>query len=228
MTPRSIDIGRAFSFMFEEDDWITKFFIAVVMLFLGFLILPGLIVQGYVIEIIRRVGRDRAPVLPAWDDWGKYLGEGFMAVVAQFIYALPLLIPFCCIYAIVIAVASDESGDVAGGVVLLMCCFMIVAFLAAIPLALVYYAGLVRYADTGRFNAFFQFGQLWATVRDNLNLYGLGFLVIVGSSIIGSFVPFLGNAWAYLVSGHVLGQLLRFQGGESSPDITFESDLGLS
>ena len=82
MNNQSLDVGRALSFMFEEQDWVKKLIIAIVILCLSIFILPYFILQGYVIDIIRRVGRNQTPELPAWDDWGKYLSEGFMSAIA--------------------------------------------------------------------------------------------------------------------------------------------------
>ncbi len=60
MNNRSLDVGRALSFMFEEDEWLIKFLIGAALVLFSWLIVPGLILQGYSIEIIRRVGREPA------------------------------------------------------------------------------------------------------------------------------------------------------------------------
>lgn len=209
MNNQSLDVGRALSFMFEEQDWVKKLIIAIVMLFLSIFVLPYFIFQGYIVEIVRRVGRSQAPELPDWDDWGKYLSEGFMASIALVVYALPILLLVCCAMFPIIALGESGGDEVAGIAVLMMCCVMIIAFIMQFGVYLMYYAGLIRYAETSNFSSFFQFGQLWRFVRENLNDYGLALLVSIGAGMIGSFVPILGTIWAMLVTAHLFGQVSR-------------------
>lgn len=206
---QSLDIGRALSFMFEDQEWIMKVITAIVIFCLSIFILPYFLLQGYVIEIIRRVGRNEQPELPAWEDWGKYFSEGFMAFIALFIYSLPMMILVCCFMMVIIAAGEEGGDEVAGFFVLLFCCVMIFAFLFQLGVYLIYYAGLVRYADSGDFNVFFQFGKLWGFVRQNLNNYGLALLITFGTTMVASAVPILGSVWALLVTGHLFGQVLR-------------------
>lgn len=208
MNNQSLDIGRSLAYMFEEEDWIAKFLITAGMLLISFFILPYFLVQGYVIDIMRRVANEERPALPAWSDWGKYLSEGFMASLAFFIYTLPASLLGCCI-GILPAAMADSDGELSGGVALLTCCMALIVIPYLIGASLVYYAGLVRYAESGQFAEFFQFGKLWTFVRENLNEYGLALIMIIFAAFIGSFVPILGSAWSMLVTGHLLGQLLR-------------------
>ena len=225
MNNQSLDVGRALSFMFEEQDWVMKLITAILVLMFSSCILPYFILQGYVIDIIRRVGRSETPELPAWQDWGKYMSEGFMATIALFVYSLPMMLLVCCtVFPIIIA--AEEGGDeVAGIAVLAICCVMIIGFIMQLGVYLVYYAGLIRYADTGNFNVFFQFGQLWGFVRQNLNNYGLALLITIGASMIGSFLPILGSLWAMLVSAHLYGQVLRSTKGDLGFDSAWESPV---
>ena len=214
MNNQSLDIGRGLSFMFEDKDWVMKLIIAVVLLVFSFLILPYFILQGYVIDIIRRVGRGEKTELPAWQEWGKYLSEGFMATIALFVYSLPMMFIICCFSILIGAVGEAGDDEVAVVVVLLFCCVMIFALIMQLAIYLIYYAGLVRYADTGNFSVFFQFGKLWGFVRENLNNYALALIMSFGASMIGSFIPILGSVWAMLVSGHLFGQVLHQTRGD--------------
>lgn len=207
MERQSLDIGRAVSYMFEEEDWIVKFLILTALFLFSFLIVPYFIVQGYVIDIIRRVGNDEQPLLPRWEAWGRYLSEGFMASVALFVYTLPIILPICCISMLATAL-SDSSGEMPGIMVPLILCTVCFTLIAQLAIYLIYFAGLIHYAESGQFNSFFQFGRLWNYVRTNLNNYGLALIVIFVAGMVGGFVPFVGSAWSQLVSAHLLGQLL--------------------
>ena len=76
-----MDIGKAFTFVFEDDDWVVKVLIAMGIVVAGVVlfwlvipaILAALLLGGYSLEITRRVIRGDATVLPAWDDWGQLL-----------------------------------------------------------------------------------------------------------------------------------------------------------
>jgi hypothetical protein len=214
---QAFDFGRALTYMFEEEDWVTKFLIAAGMVLLSFLIVPFFFLQGYVIEIIRRVSGRRKPYLPAWDNWGQYLSEGFMAALALFVYSLPTVLLACCMGISIAAMTDPQTGEMTGGAALLMCCTIFLILLIQIPIYLVYYAGLMRYAQTRQFNSFFQFGQLWRYVRANLGLYGYALLTIILASFVGSFIPVLGQAWAFFVTGHALGQIARTGPGGTGP-----------
>lgn len=214
MNNQSLDVGRALSFMFEEQDWVKKLIIAIVMLFLSVFILPYFIFQGYIVEIVRRVGRSQTPELPDWDDWGKYMSEGFMASIALVVYALPMILLVCCTIFPLTILAEEGGDEVALFAVLMMCCVMIIAFIMQFGIYLIYYAGLVRYAETGNFGAFFQFGKLLRFVRENLNNYGLALLISIGAGMIGGFVPILGTIWAMLVTAHLFGQVSRITKGD--------------
>ena len=209
MNNQSLDVGRGLSFMFEEQDWVKKLIIAIVILLLSFLVVPYFILQGYIVEIIRRVGSSQTPELPSWDDWGKYLGEGFMASIALVVYALPMMLLICCAIFPIAALGDSGGDEVAALAVFMMCCVMIIAFIMQLGVYLIYYAGLVRYAETSNFSAFFQFGQLWSFVRENLNNYGLALLISIGAGMIGGFIPILGTIWAMLVTAHLFGQVSR-------------------
>jgi hypothetical protein len=77
-------LGKSFSFVFEDDEWITKVLIAVGVLLggidLGILVIPAivaaLLLSGYGLEIARRVIHSDSQVLPEWDDWGALLSDG--------------------------------------------------------------------------------------------------------------------------------------------------------
>ena len=219
MQEQSLDIGKALTYMFEEEGWGTKFLIGIVMVLLSFLIIPAFILYGYMIEIIRRVSRNQVLSLPEWDDWGTYLREGFVSMVTALVYSFPLFFLTCCATLFLSATTSDATGESGAIPVLIFCLMLLVGFLVQIPLYLLWALGLVRYAETDNAASFFQFGQLWATARANLGRYGLALLMMFVVGLVGGFVPILGSVWSTFASGHILGQLGRLiQGGLAPVD----------
>lgn len=212
MNRQSLDIGRSLTYMFEEDDWVAKFLIAVGMVLLSILILPAFILQGYLIEIIRRVQRNQPTVLPAWTNWSAFLRDGFWATIASFVYLLPFSLAICCAVFFAAALSDGSSGETSGAGTLVLCCLLPISFLLLAPL-LLYPAGLIRYAETGQFASFFQFGRLWAYVREHGSNYAYAIVIIIVANVVASFIPVIGTAWATLVTGHILGQVMRATGG---------------
>jgi hypothetical protein len=94
-----------------------------------------------------------------------------------------------------------------------MCCLFLLVVLIQIPIFLLYPAGLIRYAQQGGLNSFFQFGHLWAYVRTDMGQYAYAVLITILAGFAGGFVPILGQAWSQLASGHALGQLVRLRRG---------------
>lgn len=87
-----MDINKAVRYVTEDKTWLSKLLIGVLMSVLSFLIVPALILQGYVVKIIRRVMSGQWDGLPEWDDWGKLLRDGFFVTVAEIVYTLPFIL----------------------------------------------------------------------------------------------------------------------------------------
>jgi hypothetical protein len=265
LATRSLDLGRALTYMFEEEGWVSKFLIGAALLLvifggaflpifflvpimaayegdptatgalmgLFFLIMAvfiffamgiGLLLNGYLIEVIRRVGHGITPALPSWGQWGVFLRKGFFAMLAGLVYSLPMVFIYCVGIGLFVASVADTGGELSGGfsVMFLFCIFPLV-FLGAIPIMIFYTAAMVRYAETDRFSAFFEFGRVWGFVRANLSNFIVALLVTILASFVGSFVPVLGTIWYYFASGHILGQVLaiarekEMMGGSEQP-----------
>lgn len=218
MAANSVDVGRSLTFMFEEEDWGMKFLIGVGMMFLSFLIIPPILFQGYLLDLIRNVSEKRARVLPEWDNWGYLLVRGLLSYVAGFIYMLPLVTLFCCGIVGLTALSNPDTGETGGAFVLIFCCLLFVGLLVQIPLALLYMVGTVRYAETNDFGGYFEFSRLIQTIRNETGSVGLGALLVFAYQAVGQVVPFVGYTWAGLASAHIVAQLLG-SGSEARLDL---------
>lgn len=222
-----MDINKALRFVTDDKQWISKIIIGALLTALGFLIVPALIVQGYVVKIIRQVMGGDWDGLPEWDDWGKLLGDGFKVAVAQLVYTLPFLVVMLISIAVTAGTAGiSGSEDVAaiaatGGGLLMLCLMLlfVVALLFLTP------AILIQYAIKDDFGACFRFGEVAAIIRNNLADILIAFLVTLVASFAFSVVtgilviiPCLGWIVAFLlgmaigpyisfVTGHLYGQI---------------------
>lgn len=229
MPTRSLDFGKALTFMFEEPDWMKKFLIGVGMVllaiplaFLGGIpaIIPIFILTGYSIEISRRYAQNSSTLLPEWEgNWGKYFKDGGFLSLAAIIYALPLIVPIFGLVCASIATADSSSGEVQGVVALLISCVACLTIAYVIPLYIFLYGGLVEYLRTGEFRSFFNFRNLAALKSANdgnprKNFFLVLLMILIPLSLAGSVIPVLGSVWALYVQGHLLGQILQETGYE--------------
>jgi hypothetical protein len=221
-----MDIGKAFTFVFQDKDWIPKVLIGIGILVAGlvlsWLVVPaivaGLLLGGYSLEITRRVIRGHDEVLPAWEDWGQLIIDGLQVALIGIVYALPIII-----LAIFVSVPMEiiaDYGATRSGLSFLetMSAFVSVALscvnlLWAIAMSLVLPAAIGRFAAEGELASAFRFGEIIALVRDNLATYVITAVMVWATGImagLGLLLCLIGvfftAVYAELVTGHLYGQ----------------------
>jgi hypothetical protein len=92
-----MDIAKAFTYMLEDERWVTKLGIGALLTFFVWLLLPIPLLVGYSVAVLRNVRDGYERPLPEWDDWGNLFMDGLFIMIAQFVYTLPLLLLFCII-----------------------------------------------------------------------------------------------------------------------------------
>ena len=85
-----MDIGRAFSFVFQDPAWIRKILLLAVMFFIP--IIGWLIIGGYTLRLIKNVIDGVPQPLPEWDNWGGDLGGGLKVLVVGIVWGIPIWI----------------------------------------------------------------------------------------------------------------------------------------
>jgi ABC-type spermidine/putrescine transport system permease subunit I len=184
-----MNIGKAFSFVFDDEQWIAKILIGAAILLLGVLfswvLLIPLVVAlallgGYSVEITRRVIHGNPDGLPEWDDWGKLLADGLKVLVISIVYALPIIIIVLCLGIPVGVLAEDAPGWSSTLSLVLNC----VGLLYAVALSIVLPAAIAFYAAEDDLAAAFRFGDVFSFVGDNLGTYIVTFLM----SWVASFI----------------------------------------
>jgi len=231
-----MDFAKAFTFMFEDPDWLKKLGIGTLIGLLGIVlspvlvgIVPLLVLLGYTIDVLRNVmhGSDRP--LPEWDNWGSFLAKGFKVAAASFVWSLPaILLTVPLVVGSMMADQGGSAGNLGGaealgiGIILCGTCLMI---LWSLFVTLISPAIYVRIAETDRFSSAFNFGAMWAFTRDNIGNIILALLLMIVVGFIASIVAGLGfvalvigvlitlpfaTLWQYLVQAHLFGQIGRF------------------
>ena len=223
-----MDFGRAFTFIRDDERWMTKIGIGAVITILSIFLLgiPAILLIGYQLAVTRQVMEGKDLPLPEWDDWGKLFMDGLYLVVAIFVYTLPLWILFCIGFGVTfLPVLSGGNDDVAaalGGVAFLtwglMGCLFIVL---AIGLAVVIPGIYIQYIRTNEFAALFRIGEVFGIVRENLADILLSMVASIGANLVLQTVTGLlswticvpiilglaGPIWINISLGHLYGQI---------------------
>ncbi len=223
-----MDFTRALMFPFDDDEWLKKLGIGVLVQFIP--IIGQITLQGWSFEISKRVKRNERVLLPDWSNFGGLLSQGFMLFLAGLIYQIPTII-FACIATFVWVLPAmgagneDAAAALAGTATIIVVCCSCLIVLYALAAAVVFWGGYIRYIDTQEFNIFFQFGENIALVRENLGDFGMALLYVVLAGAIASVASSITFGLAGLVStpflmyfaGHILGQLAAKLRGAGAP-----------
>jgi hypothetical protein len=216
-----MDIGKAFSFMFDDEDWIQKIVIGALLVLASAIpvvnIFTGLVVLGYAIRTLQNVARGEARPLPEWDDWGGDWLRGLFVALASLIYSLPVILASGLSSLLGAAADPYRYGNGPSGVVgvfvgLLACFSVIWGLLESIVLP----AATIRYAADEEFGSFFKFGDIFEIISNHLGDYIIAWLLTIVAGIIAGLGVilciigvFLTTFWSYLVTAHLFGQVAR-------------------
>lgn len=182
-------LSEALAFPRADDDWLKTVLIGGVLSLLGFLIIPTIIVNGYLLRVLRAgVEGDVQP--PKFEDWGDLLVDGILLWVVQFVYiGVPTFLLFIVAgsFAVVAAVgtsaaAGESAGAMAGGIVALVLggSVMLLLLLASYLLP----AAIANFARTGEVTAAFHLRTI-AAAAFSADYFLAVVLVIAVSLVLG-------------------------------------------
>jgi hypothetical protein len=221
--PLPFDVTRAFTFVFEDPEWIPKVAVGTVFAFLSPFLIGAVLVVGYAMTLATRVRDNQLPILPEWDDFQGILLDGLRGTAVGLAHKLPLiLLGILVLLALVGGVyLVQEEQFLFLGIPALFGGFVVVVALAV---AVIVYlpAAMVRLIQTGRVAAAFDVLANVDFIRQHLASYALGLLLIVIASFVaqlGFFVFCIGifpaSFWAACVIGYVIGGLAKLDEGRS-------------
>jgi hypothetical protein len=222
-----MDYGSAFSYVFQDKDWLKKVAIAAVLVLTGIGMIP---VLGWVMEITRRVIRQDAQLLPEWTDFGRLIIDGLRLLAAALIWMLPYILFSAClgaINAIAAGQASSQSG-LQNAALFINVCLGVVALPYFIIFGLLLPALEGILADTNSFGLAINPLNAFKLVRANFGGYlisWLGAMIIsMVAFIVGTIVCLIGiypaTAYANAVIGNLYGQAYRVA-RENNPNLNF-------
>ncbi|MCL5264413.1 MAG: DUF4013 domain-containing protein [Chloroflexi bacterium] len=213
------DIGKAFTYMFEDENWITKILLGGVFVLLSFILVGIPFIIGFMIVTIQNVLAGRPKPLAEWDNLGDKFVKGLLLGIALIIWYIPSFV-ISMIGSFLPAIAGPKDG---GPLVLLGLLFSCVAFIYNIALAFILPAIFLQYAVNPNIGSAFQFNEIFSMVTRNVGNFVIVFLLSLVASIIASFgfialcVGVLFTLfWAELVQAYLYGQL-GVAGGKGTP-----------
>jgi len=211
-----MEIGKAFGFVTEDEQWITKVLIGGLIQFVP--LLGTIAILGYSYRVALNVARGNPRPLPAWGEFGDFLGRGFFALVIQIVYLLPLIVLYGVFVFLTVAGAAvaEDSEAVAGVLGLLGLCLIPLQLVVVLVCGFASLAAIMRYLATDSLGEAFKFGEVIATLRNHIG----SFLMILVVGILAGLVAGLGviacgigvlftGFYAQCVIGHVIGQAMQ-------------------
>ena len=218
-----MNLTRAFTYAFEDRDWIVKLLVGALLTFMAAVLtlpLVGLalwaILLGYTADLVHNVRKGSPRPLPRWQDFGRLLSSGLNVLGGAIVYNLPNALLFGCVAAMSPAFSQSVTGSaVALG---LACCVL--------PLALVYNGitwpmlalAIARYGERRQIGVFFEFSSLFGAVRKHLDLsiqFALWSLLANMLFVLLLLIPLF--FLAVPVHGYLMGQYAASVLGKARP-----------
>lgn len=211
-----MDFGQAFSFVFDDPDWLKKLLLNALI---GLIPIVGqLYLLGWGLETARRVIQQDPYPLPEIN-FGGWLGHGLRAFVVSLVYSLPIWLFIAPMILVAIAgglfnLDEDTMGALMG---ITGICGMLPMIGYGIFMSLILMPALTLTALENSIQAGLRFREAFRLLQVGLGSYLLAwagtFVVGIVASLVSSFTFGLGLIFAlayyYAVQGHFYGQAYR-------------------
>ena len=211
-----MDFGKAFTFVFDDPDWLKKIVIAALI---GLIPIIGQIyLVGYGLEVARRVIKHNPVLLPDIA-FGESLATGFKSFIIGMVYAIPVFLMILPVLLFLVPVTSttstggtDYSSAEPIAVALSLCCIGLLT-IYGILLWVWIPAANGNFLATNSLGAAFRFNEVFALLKAAPGAY----LFVLLGGIVGGFIASLGtigcgigvlltSTYAVALSGHLTGQ----------------------
>jgi hypothetical protein len=210
-----MDIGKAFSYVFEDESWVSKVLIGGLVSLIP--VIGSIVVSGYGYKVAQNVARGVERPLPDWNDFGDALMRGLIGLVISLVYSLPVVL-LGIVFAVVTAGAAAASRGERGGAAVagLSVCLIPLILILGLICGAASLSAIARYLATDDFGQAFKFGEVFANLRNHIGVWVMLLLVAILAGLVASLgliacgvgVLFTGF-YAQAVIGHALGQTMR-------------------
>ncbi|MFB6157101.1 MAG: DUF4013 domain-containing protein [Haloferacaceae archaeon] len=179
-------------FPLTADDWIQTVVIGGVLSFLGFLVLPAVVIQGYLLRTVRAAAE--GDPAPSFTDWGELLVDGLRLFVLQFVVGVAVLVPFAVVFGFAGFFGGVLGSEAVAGAVALL--GVLVVGVLALVAGYLLPAAVANFAVEDSMAAAFDVGTLLdgALTSD----YAMAWLLAI---VVGLFGGLLGSALSVVLVG---------------------------
>lgn len=205
-----MDFGTAFSYAFQDEEWLKKIAIGAVLVLTGIGMIP---VLGWMMEIIRRA-KSGDYSLPDWSDFGTLFVDGLKAMAVGLIWAIPGAVIGGCIAGGSVLGTGDVSDamSVVGWILVVFSSCIALPYYLALVLLLAPMIGVL--SDTGDFGQALNPATSFKLFRNNIGgylivlviqIFGFPILTSIGAIACG-VGAFAAAAYGYTIMGNLYGQ----------------------
>ncbi len=220
-----MELGRAFTYAFEDKEWISKLGMTTLMMLLASIPIVGLLAMcallGYMTDIVHNVRNGHPRPLPKWTNYQQKIRRGAYVFLATFIYNLPVMFITVFLYSFGGAISRSQFGGFAY-VVIMACALLLLFVYTSIAYSLLAIA-IIRYSEKGDSGIFYRFDKLFNVLQNNASLTARWVAYSITANIIFSFlILVLGIGWivimalGYPVQGYLMGQYGRMIGASET------------
>jgi hypothetical protein len=157
----TLDIGRAFTYMFDDESWIMKIVIGGILMFIP---IVNFMALGYMLEALKRAADGTEIPMPEWDDFGGKFIKGLVLFVIGLVYMIPIWVVACLLGGLTGLAGTAESDALLNMAGMLNTCASCLYLIWGIVVGVIMPAAYIRYAVTGEFMSAFQFGELFSFI----------------------------------------------------------------
>ena len=188
-----MDIGKSFSYPFEDREWISKLGLGALISLIPILNFAW---SGYMVGIVRNMMSGVQEPLPNWDDLGKKFMDGFILFLVGLVYALPVLVLSCLPLSIMVVPAilsgnqdmqgaADAVAGVGGALFAALSCVFVIYGLV---LSVIFPAIMVVYAREGTFASCFKLREVFNIIGKNAGAFFTAWGVSIGAGLVVGLV----------------------------------------
>lgn len=218
-----MNIGSAFTFTFEDRNWVRKLAIGGGMALGAFSLSPILVglvlflpIGGYVLEALENVRDGWPSPLPEWGhNMGRLFARGSVVFAIWLVYNIPaLLVTGASIGVNISASGLDPEATIALGIVAVgLSC---VQFAFSLLGNALFPGALIHYARDNKPGAAFRFGEIVRLITGHPRDYLIVIIVVWMTQLAALLGLLLGGVgfffigfWSALVAANLYGQLAR-------------------
>jgi hypothetical protein len=219
-----MDFGYSLSYVFEDQQWVSKIAMLLLFMLLSAIPLFGLlalaVALGYLVELVGNVRTGFVRPLPEWDNIEEKFRLGGHLLIAWFVYHVPFILFNGCVTWVFGVLVGGFLGDITS--IAIVCCLLPFSLIYIIIAWCLFSIAIVEYSDTRNSISFYRFSDLGWTLRRYGGLTAQWAMMALFANILLvllAAIPCIGwvaaPALAIPWQGHLLGQYARHVGVDS-------------